>query len=388
VIDVPRSNWRRVRFGDVVEHVTETVKDPVAAGLDRVVALENMVPGSLCLGGWQDASEGTTFTRRFRTGQTLFAKRRAYQRKVAYAEFDGVCSGDILALQAKSGELVPDLLPFIVQSDAFFEHALRTSAGSLSPRTKWQDLATWEFDLPPLDQQERVASLLWGVERYRRAATREMDATSELVAAVADSCLAEYPPSRLLDMADVVTGPPYPSASYCSPYEGVRLLRGANIGVGHTRWEQSDTVYWPKAREVRDEYVLRPGDLVVAMDRPFTADGRLRAAVIGREDDGCFLNQRVTRVRVKKGLDPRLMTCLRASSVFGRALSGSQTGSFAPHISVRDIAEFGLGAIGGDEPDLDRLSRAEATHVSGLEALSKSAVLADVLSRQLSGVRP
>ena len=56
----------------------------------------------------------------------LFGKRRAYQRKVAVAEFDGICSSDILTFEPKGDLLIPELLPFIVQSDGFFEHALGT----------------------------------------------------------------------------------------------------------------------------------------------------------------------------------------------------------------------------------------------------------------------
>ena len=38
------------------------------------------------------------------------------------------------------------------------------SAGSLSPRTNWSSLASFEFDLPPLDQQRRIAEILWAVD--------------------------------------------------------------------------------------------------------------------------------------------------------------------------------------------------------------------------------
>lgn len=207
MIEIDRSRWRRTRFGDVVTNVKETVKDPVAEGLDRVVALEHIEPGNLQLSGWQDAADGTTFTRRFRAGRTLFAKRRAYQRKVAYAEFDGVCSGDILVFEAKPDELLPELLPFIVQSDAFFKHALRTSAGSLSPRTKWQDLATWEFDLPPLDEQRRITELAWSVQGHLLSSQREASALSATRSALARQVFSREAVWRPIgEVAEVRTG--------------------------------------------------------------------------------------------------------------------------------------------------------------------------------------
>jgi type I restriction enzyme S subunit len=164
-----KSHWKRVAFGNVVRNVNESVRDLEAAGIDRVIAMEHMDPGELKISRWGSTEDGTTFRRRVKPGQTLFGKRRAYQRKVAYAEFDAICSGDIYTFEADETQLRGDLLPFLVQSEGFFEHALGTSAGSLSPRTNWRDLKDFELDLPPLDEQKRIAALLWSVERHRLA---------------------------------------------------------------------------------------------------------------------------------------------------------------------------------------------------------------------------
>lgn len=167
-LPLDKSTWEHVAFGDVVRNVNETMKDAAANGIDRVIAMEHLDPGELKIERWGDAAEGTTFTRRVRPGQTLFGKRRAYQRKVAYAEFDAICSGDIYTFEADGTRIHGDFLPFLVQSDPFFDHALDTSAGSLSPRTNWRDLANFEFALPPLDEQKRIAKLLWAAEHHRR----------------------------------------------------------------------------------------------------------------------------------------------------------------------------------------------------------------------------
>jgi type I restriction enzyme S subunit len=159
--------WRFVKFGDVVDNMNETTRDPDSIGIDRVVGLEHMDPESLPLKRWDnllDLHEGTSFTRVFRAGQVLFGKRRAYQRKVSFPDFDGICSGDILVFQPKNAELLPEFLPFLVQSDGFFDHALGTSAGSLSPRTKWQELAKYEFALPPIAEQQSKIRLISAID--------------------------------------------------------------------------------------------------------------------------------------------------------------------------------------------------------------------------------
>lgn len=176
--DNSKIGWRTVRFGDVVRNVDSSVRNPLEQGIERFVGLEHLDPESLHIKRWGNVADGTSFTRKFVSGQVLFGKRRAYQRKAAVADFEGICSGDILVFEPKNDELLPELLPFVVQSDGFFEHALGTSAGSLSPRTKWTDMARYEFALPPKDEQRRIAEILWAnddvISQYQKCANEAM----------------------------------------------------------------------------------------------------------------------------------------------------------------------------------------------------------------------
>lgn len=55
-------------------------------------------------------ADGVTFTSVFKLGQVLFGKRRACQRKVAVADFAGVCSGDIYVLESRDADLLEAVL--------------------------------------------------------------------------------------------------------------------------------------------------------------------------------------------------------------------------------------------------------------------------------------
>lgn len=159
----PKPDWRRVKFGDVVRLSKARSQDPLADGIERYVGLEHLEPGDLRIRSWGSVADGVTFTSVFQPGQVLFGKRRAYQRKVAVADFSGVCSGDIYVLETKDAQvLLPELLPFICQTDAFFDHAVGTSAGSLSPRTNWTSLADFEFGLPKMEEQRPMTAVLQG----------------------------------------------------------------------------------------------------------------------------------------------------------------------------------------------------------------------------------
>ncbi|MXW76584.1 MAG: restriction endonuclease subunit S [Acidimicrobiaceae bacterium] len=191
--EVLPDGWRWVRFGEVVRQTKETTKDPESEGLTRIVGLEHLDPESLPLRRWlelDELSDGTNFTRVFRARQVLFGRLRAYQRKVSVPDFDGVCSGDILVFEPSGDDLLAEFLPYVVQSDAFFDHALGTTAGSLLPRTKWQELAKYELALPPSAIQHRLAGILNESTRAVSAAVRESEAVAALETQVRERLLA------------------------------------------------------------------------------------------------------------------------------------------------------------------------------------------------------
>src|SRR5690606_21170254 len=103
-----------------------------------------------------------------------FGRRRAYLKKAAQAIFDGVCSGDITVLRAKEN-LNIRLLPFIIHNEKFFDYAVKHSAGGLSPRVKFKDLANYEFLLPPKEQQAGLADLLWSMDEVIEKDFRVLD---------------------------------------------------------------------------------------------------------------------------------------------------------------------------------------------------------------------
>jgi len=158
-----RTGWKRVRFGDFVENIGERA-EPKDAQEEIYVGLEHIDPQSLHLHRWGKGSDVTGTKLRFREGDIIFGRRRAYQRKLAVAEFDGICSAHAMVVRAKPDMVLPEFLPFLMMSDRFMNRAVEISVGSLSPTINWSTLKLEEFDLPPLDQQRRIAEVLWALD--------------------------------------------------------------------------------------------------------------------------------------------------------------------------------------------------------------------------------
>lgn len=162
---IDKSDWKKVKFGDVVFEPKESVKDPIAEGVEHVVGLEHIDSQEIQFERSGSTEGGTTFTKKFSKGDVLFGRRRAYLKKAAKANFAGICSGDITVMRTKKEKLIQDLLPFIVNNTKFFDYAIKHSAGGLSPRVKFKDLSTNEIDLPPLNIQEDLLELLSSAEK-------------------------------------------------------------------------------------------------------------------------------------------------------------------------------------------------------------------------------
>lgn len=338
-----RKEWKRVRFGDVVENCNETC-DPAEAGLERFVAMEHLEPGSLHVRSWGNVADGTTFTRRCRPGQVLFGKRRAYQRKVAVAEFEAVVSGDIYVLAPKDPQrLLPELLPFLCLSERFFQHAVGTSAGSLSPRTNWSSLASFEFDLPPLDQQRRIAEILWAVDEVITSAYNNIKAlddfaqsllhAADLDRASIRSKTTHWPVVRLEELCShivdclhstpEVTDEGYPVIRTADVVPGRILLRNARK-VSLETYEQRISRLKPEAGDV---FYSREGE-------------RFGIAAPVPEDCEICLGQRMMHFRAAADVEASyLLALLNSPRIYGQVLA-SVIGTTSPHVNIRDIKAF------------------------------------------------
>ncbi len=147
------------RFDQLADQINDRVM-PDEADVERYVGLEHLDPDSLRIRRWGDTSEVESTKLLFQRGDIIFGKRRVYQRKLAVADFEGICSAHAMVLRAKPESVLPEFLPFFMQSDLFMERALSISVGSLSPTINWKALAKEEFLLPPIQEQARLVILL------------------------------------------------------------------------------------------------------------------------------------------------------------------------------------------------------------------------------------
>jgi restriction endonuclease S subunit len=154
------NGWRVVKFGELAESITERVEDPKAAGVEIYVGLEHLDSATTKISRYGTPEDVESTKLRFFPGDVIYARRRAYQRKLGVAEVEGICSAHALVLRARPEVCLPEFLPYFLQSDQFHDRALSISVGSLSPTINWKTLVVQEFVLPPIAEQHRIVALL------------------------------------------------------------------------------------------------------------------------------------------------------------------------------------------------------------------------------------
>ena len=168
------------RFDQIAFNSTAK-KKPTDDDKEHYIGLEHLDSDCLSVTRWGSDVAPTGEKLLMKKGDILFGKRRAYQRKVGIAPFDGIFSAHGMVLRPNEEVINKDFFPFFISSDQFMERAVRISVGGLSPTINWKDLREQEFELPSLDKQRVLADKLWAVYRLKESYKKLLVATDEMV---------------------------------------------------------------------------------------------------------------------------------------------------------------------------------------------------------------
>ena len=174
----------RVKFGDVVKDVKINI-DRLNNPYEYYVAGDHMDSEDLTIhrkGCFTTDDVGPAFIRVFKPGQILYGSRRTYLKKIAVADFEGVCANTTFVFETKDPHAFEQrLLPFIMLSKDFTTWSIAKSKGSTNPYVLFSDLADFEFELPPLEEQKVLVDKLWAAYRLKEAYKKLLVATDEMV---------------------------------------------------------------------------------------------------------------------------------------------------------------------------------------------------------------
>lgn len=173
----------KIKFGDIVQDVKCNI-DRENNPFEFYVAGDHLDSEDLTIrrrGRFSTDDVGPAFVRKFTAGQILYGSRRTYLKKVAVADFDGICANTTFVFESKDPSLFDQrLLPFLMLSDNFTKWSVSHSKGSTNPYILFSDLAEFEFDLPSLADQKKLADKLWAAYRLKESYLKLLASMNEL----------------------------------------------------------------------------------------------------------------------------------------------------------------------------------------------------------------
>jgi len=335
---IDKSNWQKVKFGDVVFEPKESIKDPVAEGVEHVVGLEHIDREDMYLRRSASIEESTTFTKKFSKGDVLFGRRRAYLKKAAKAKFEGICSGDITVMRANHQLLIPELLPFIVNNDKFFDYAITHSAGGLSPRVKFKDLAKFEFYLPNLERQIELINVFKALNELAESEKKLLEQSTSVISAKR----REYNAGELKlykgsDIAELITkgaSPKWQGFEYTK--SGMVFVTSENVLSGEVDLQKKK--FLPiEFHEKQKRSQLRKNDVLINIVGASIG----RVAVYKENLDAANINQAVCLFRPILGLiDPDYIVDYLLETSNLKRLLNNQSATARPNLSLKDLSDF------------------------------------------------
>lgn len=195
------------KMSDVAVEVNDRENNPANSQYERFVGLEHYVSGEVIIRNYGSTQNLESTMKIFQSGDVLVARRNVYLKRAATVDFDGLTSGDSIVLRAKN-PVIGRILPFVLNTDAFWDFADQYSDGTMSKRLSPKTLMTYEFDLPNEDELESFADLLWAANDARESYQELLRQTDELVKSQFIELFNgnQHPVKRLEEVSIVTSG--------------------------------------------------------------------------------------------------------------------------------------------------------------------------------------
>jgi type I restriction enzyme, S subunit len=283
-----KAGWKVWRFDQMATNVNVRIDNPSESGMEHYVGLEHLDADSLKIRRWGTPDDVEATKLMFKKGDIIFGRRRAYQRKLGVAEFDGICSAHAMVLRAKPEVVLPDFLPFFMQSDLFMTRAVEISVGSLSPTINWKTMAAQEFSLPSLNYQRRIVELLCAIDEKSESIVNAINALSQARIGFIEAFIAKQsqisPIISLVEGCMRVTDGTHQPPAFTE--QGIPFFLVKTISSGYVDWESikfiSQATYVELTRRVKP----KRGDVL------YTAVGATYGVALRVNFDEPFVFQR------------------------------------------------------------------------------------------------
>ena len=348
------SGWESVLFGDVVKKVDRKIPDREQWNFDRYIAGEHIPSGEIRIKDYGDLKGtenvlGSAFHMKFEPGDILYVTRRAYLRKGGIVNFTGVCSNVTFIFNAKKDRLLNELLPFIIQTESFVKHCTDNSHGSTNPFLNWKDIAQYKLLLPPIEEQKKIANILWSIEEAQEKLENLIQIANKFKEELLEKLftkgighkkfkmteLGEIPEEweigTLNNLCKIIMGQSPPSSTYNSKKDGMPFIQGkADFG---------------KRNPAITTYTSAPVKIAESGDLLFTV--RAPVGAMNWSNDRICIGRGIAAFRPFNNTDPQFLYFILEKMNY--ELNQLSHGSTFTAITGKELKEFSVPVVPTNE---------------------------------------
>jgi type I restriction enzyme S subunit len=343
-----KSNWKSVPFEKIASKISETV-NPNKTDLEIYVGLEHIDTENIHIKRFGTPADVSGGKLKCYPGDVIFGKRRAYQRKAAIVDFEGICSAHAFVFRANPDLIDPKLFPFFLHSDQFMHRMVDISVGGLSPTINWGDLKHQEFLLPPKEEQTKLAELLWAMDEVIEKEKQTLLANNTLLKSIQKKLFLDNVKVKFEQEFEMIAGYSFKSEEFTDNGIAVVKIKDLNEDSnivnceGITDFIRFDSKY--------DKYLLGENDILMGLTGAKSGTGYVGKIGIIKSQDKLYLNQRVAKI-IPKRFSTEFSRLLLTSDIFLnevwiRCNEGAQA-----NISVEDIMKCSI-------PNVNEISKLE-----------------------------
>jgi len=275
-----------MKLSEICSYQSERINTK-SLSVENYISTENMQPNK---NGVSSASKVPTEAAVLYTqGDILISNIRPYFKKIWHAQFSGGCSSDVLCIRANS-RVNHDYLYYLLSQDSFFDYVMAGAKGSKMPRGDKKQIMDWDVELPSMDEQIKIASLLKSIDdkielnnRINHNLEEQMESLFDELCVETDGCTD----ASLTDIADYINGLAMQKFPTSEGEKGLPVLKIKELGQGFCD-ESSDRC----TTELKIDSIIHDGDIVFSWSGTLLVDMWCGGT--------CGLNQHLFKVQSNK----------------------------------------------------------------------------------------
>lgn len=269
------NSWKSIKLSDVCYFSSDKI-EVSNLSLDNYVSTENMLSNKSGICRAVNLPN-TSLTVAFNFGDILLSNIRPYFKKIWLANFNGGCSNDVLVLKAKES-IDAKFLYYILSDNKFFDYDTANAKGTKMPRGDKAAIMNYEFFLPPLDIQKKIAGVLGALDDKIELNNRINNNLEQQAQSLFKSWFVDFEPfggtmpddwkvGNLLDIADYLNGLAMQKFRPAENEKGLPVLKIKELRQGFC-----DSSSELCSLNVKNEYIVNDGDVIFSWSGSLLVD--------------------------------------------------------------------------------------------------------------------